>query len=148
MNSDDKFEIITPCKNLPGLALVTSITNKIYLLDIAKGSLVCELENRKNVQRLKVNEMSFACKNEMLFLKYRDNATGETKLYAHTLKLISKLGNYFAQSENLSYSNEYIPSYPVGERMKMILNQRISEQFYRKDRINDFWSSLKDQKNQ
>ena len=144
MNGDDKLECLIPCKHLPTLTLATSITNKIYLLDISRGALICELENRKNFERLGFLNTCFACNNQLLFLKYVNPDTKVSKLYAHTLKLISKLENYFVQSETNTYSYNYNPNLSLNERMKSIMSQRITQQYNRKERVNSFWKNLKE----
>ncbi len=68
-NQDDKICLLLPCRNVPSLALAIGVTNKLYLLDIFKNILVCELENHAEKDLVKLNELGFACKNTILFIK-------------------------------------------------------------------------------
>lgn len=72
-NEDDKFYLLHPCKNVPSLALGLSVKNKLYLLDINKGQLVCELENPLDIEPIKSNELSFGSRNKTLFVKCEFN---------------------------------------------------------------------------
>ena len=68
-NQDDKICLLLPFKNVPSLALAIGVTNKLYLLDIFKSMLVCELENHQETDLVKLNELGFACRNKILFIK-------------------------------------------------------------------------------
>lgn len=146
-NQDDKICLLLPCRNVPSLALAIGVTNKLYLLDIFKNMLVCELENHAEKDLVKLNELGFACKNTILFIKCANDNSNVSKLFAHTLRLIPKLEDYFIIGNDNLYSNSYLPNCGLNERMKILMRQRINEQFHRKDRLSINWSKLHEQKN-
>jgi hypothetical protein len=114
---------------------------------------------------IKLNEISFACNSKVLFVKCKfsqkklknikffffvkgaNDDSRIAKLFAHSLRLISKLDDYFTAGNDNLYSDNYLPSCLLNQRMNVLMKQRINEQYYRKERLMSNWSKLHEQKN-
>jgi hypothetical protein len=128
--------------------LLVSETNKIYVLAVDKGKLVCELENKQNLVFIEPNtnqvSCTFASKDEFVFLKGFENESKQNgQLVCHSLRLISILDEYFYSASNRPAFNHCLPqNATLSERMKILLKNRIEEQANRKERLKLAWSSL------
>jgi len=120
----------------------------VYLLAVDKAQLVCELANKEGLALIEANtnqvSSTFASKDEFIFLKGFENGSEQIgKLVCHSLRLISILDDYFYSVSNQPAYNNCLPrNATLGERMKILLKNRIEEQTNRKERLKLAWSSL------
>ena len=113
-----------------------------------RGHLICEFDNKDSVHSLSTNpfQYGFTSKNNFLFVKCLSLTTNKTQLLTHSLRLISKLDDYFSLNQPVLSSCQPTNS-SLSERIKNLMQARIEDLPARKDRLRNVWSELSQRTN-
>lgn len=130
--------------------MAVSTTQKIYILDIDKGRLICELEAKSAQSEIKPDtttklEAVYSSKNFQLFVKgvHDENRIG---LVCHSLRLVSVLDDYLSVNLSLQASTLPINALLV-ERVASLFRLKHEEESARRHRLNLIWDQLESCRN-
>jgi hypothetical protein len=132
-----------------------SITNKIFLFDVGKQMMMLELDCNQYASH--VNSENFACcftsKNQLLYVKAQPAVKSESDesvslLLCHPLRTIPQLEDFFAYNSSAQFYESYLPfRSSLTDRIKILMEKRIDEQCFRKERLKKMWGEIQQHRN-
>ena len=97
----------------------------MFIIDIERGVLACEL-SCSNQYGIAIDSVqyAFSSRNHFLFVKcYTNDENSVSKLLCHSLRLISKLDDYFGTNQHIL--NNCLPlNTSLSERIKNLMQNR------------------------